>query len=60
MVQERAYGVIIRVIDVLFKLMTLMQPKGLDEQDVVLKQLCHSGLVIDGLAVLIYHAFKAP
>ena len=38
-IQEQTYGSSLRVMDVLFKLMTLMQPKGVEEQDALLKQL---------------------
>ena len=39
-VQEMTYGVEVRVVDLLFRLLCLVQPGSLDEQDQLHKQLC--------------------
>ena len=51
-IQEQTYGANFRVMDVLFKLMTLMQPKGVEEQDALLKQLTNPNPCRDPAAAL--------
>ena len=51
-IQEQTYGANFRVMDVLFKLMTLMQPKGVEEQDALVKQLTNPNPCRDPAAAL--------
>ena len=51
-IQEQTYGANFRVMDVLFKLMALMQPKGVEEQDALVKQLTDPNPCRDPMAAL--------
>ena len=51
-IQEQTYGANFHVMDVLFKLMTLMQPKGVEEQDALVKQLTSPNPCRDPTAAL--------
>ena len=51
-IQEQTYGANFHVMDVLFKLMTLMQPKGVEEQDALVKKLTNPNPCRDPTAAL--------
>ena len=50
--QEQTYGVEVRVVDLIFKLLVMMQPGSLDEQDHLEQQLCSPNPCKDAAAAL--------